>query len=472
MQAKKLTFTAENVLSFLYAATIIIYLISVPFTTLLIQQIVLMLWAISFLFSVIKAELSYKIVGLSSLALSIVLSTASGDFYRLYCTGEVFNGVYLILPVIVLFYVVPLLAVPVQIGPYPSAIANILSTIKKGEITSRFSFIFMSYSVYLLSAITNVGAIATTSHSLQDSQAGFDKKTQKIIGIKTLSRGVPLVAMWTPISITGIIVVANVGGDWVAFVRVTILFSLFLLFVQTLLSFIEIPFTKVKLATYREKQYVGISFLHVATMLTIFIAYICFALYLSDLLDFPLTYFIGVLVIPTILIWSLCLKQAIPGLKILKSYTMNLHRQSNTICAFLPVGLFIYTVQNTEYIELFYQFFLWTQANLNLLGTIFFIGLLPLLFAQIGVFPILSAILLSQLIEPTVVNLRPEWLALLIAATSSASFIVTRFAMMTQLVGNLFNTSSTEVVRHNLLFVAIMYLSTCILVYLLQLSFP
>ncbi|WP_307195026.1 hypothetical protein [Neobacillus niacini] len=367
--------------------------------------------------------------------------------------------------------IMPIFSLPIEMGPYPQAVETLLMA-KKRRMGSHFFYNLTTLISYLLAAFISMAAIVMTKSTLSKAIRSFKKEYQIQINIKALIRGFCLVIIWTPVAAMSLSALESVKGSWITYFVPALFLSLLLLVIDIIIGFWEIPLTyannKKVIKTENPIQTKKYLYANLFELIFIFIIFIISSNFFAHLVNVSLIHALCVMSIIITIVWAIRIREIKSiAYKIKYTFLIDISNKDDQFSLFLSLGLFLYSFEHSIFLELFNNIISIIFPYLGV-GLIFIIGFIPILLCQIGVFPILSVILLAGTIDPESIKLKAEWFALLITAGGGTAFMFSQLSATNQFIAQLLEVSSLKVAKSNKKFALVLWFVSCLYVIFLQ----
>lgn len=376
--------------------------------------------------------------------------------------------------ILTLLIFAPFFAIPITLGAYHRSALLIV----RGKVHQPHSIYFvLSAFTYLLATLMNVAAIVASFTTLHHLSRSYPKDVAETINFRAFARGHSLAMIWSPVG----------AGLGVALARVpeadpgTVLamgfgFSIFMLLLDT--WFIKVWSRRhaaaVDLPTSAARpQRIAVShWQHMGVFCGVIVLFVFGVIVLHEWWAMPVIDAVIVLILGVSLIWGLCLKKPKRLWKELKTKsTKGVLGLLPQIMLFISVGFFTQALTVSGAMESLVQWVTYWSASFGWL-LIILIVLLAVVSSQMGLFPALIIMLLTDLVPYDAMHLRPEWFVFAVTAASVGGVPASPLTINVNLVASLMRVDPLQVSRSNLYFAGIILSSVSLLTIGLSLLFP
>lgn len=387
----------------------------------------------------------------------------------------VWTGFAEMFPIVVLLYVSFFMAIPLRIGPYVGALGRVFFSFASKPGAAYPATLGLAY---LLSAVMNLAAVPMVAAAFGDVLARLDETWRKRILAQTLTRGFSLALLWTPVTALNVSTAHEAGANWNQLIPFAIGLSVVLFVLNAVWGYVSLGRSMPDWESDPASSIGGRASRNPNDTTAIVEFFAAVALFLALLLlgnailDVSILALVSILIPLYALAWSFRLRNLGRCLEQFREHfrgTVPGFIDQPTL--FLAVGFFIAALGDTGSIARTYSV---TESVAEVLGAgvVLLIVLLPVFLSQMGLFPVLGAILVAQLISPESVGLRPEWLALAAMGGAISGTASTGLSVISNTTALVARMSATEVARHNVAYTVVSVVFTVFLVIMLQHIFP
>jgi hypothetical protein len=420
----------------------------------LLFPIISLLAIICILMSIPGSSLPNKIFSLLFLIVGTWLAFKRGvDLYS-YIS---FHGDMLY--ILSLLAILPLLAIPLKIGRYDQSIHQPLSMHAKSS--TQLHRIVSSIS-FLLSSFLNLATIPIMYQCIKKSVKQLvSTKTNHFLCLSIL-HGFTVAIAWSPFSGAVAFALETTNVDWgtVFFKLFTmsvfgLLLNWFIFFlrsksVNTTQSFSEMALTQ---EDFELKPFVNKPMIKLLQLVLVVLLLLAIDFGLNNYVSWGLIMTTTIIALPFAFFWSMVIKKGLLFLKETKIYAFkNMSHMSDQFAIFLSAGFFVKALQYSGYNE---------YINTNIIqfsqyiGETLFLILLPIFtlsFGLIGMHPITTIMLLAELLDPSVLGISAEHLAIAMIGGAVMTFSIGPFSATMNMFSMLIHQSSFRIAWWNVLY--------------------
>lgn len=384
--------------------------------------------------------------------------------------GTLWTGFAEMFPIVVLLYVSFSMAIPLRTGPYVGALGRVFSFAGKPGATYPTT---LGLS-YLLSAVMNIAAAPMVATALGDVLARLDEKWRKHILAQTLPRGFSLALLWTPVTALNVSTAHETGADWNQLIPFAFGLSLLLFILNAVWGYIALSRSVPDWRLESASSMPGEPVRRPGDLMVVAEFFAATALFMGLLLLGNTVLGVSILILVSMLIpvyalaWSFRLRRLGRYLRQFRDqFRDTVPKFTDQPTLFLAVGYFVAALDDTESLARVYSV---AESAAEALGpgVVLLIVLVPVLLSQMGLFPILGAILVTQLISPESVGLRPEWLALAAMGGAISGTASTGLSVISNTTALAVGMSPAAVARQNVAYTVVSVVIAVLLVLTLQ----
>jgi hypothetical protein len=355
-----------------------------------------------------------------------------------------------------LFAIVPLLSIPIQVGGYRKIFEQLFQ--RKVTSTSQLYRIVTALS-YFLGSFLNMAAIPVVYSSVKSAVEAWPIAEPKRFLASGIIQGYSLPIMWTPLSgIVGVVLYVT-GVRWLHIFPILFAISLVMLVFNWIIFSVmegraqsnagqqEIASAEEQVSfDYPPFPYRKLLQILLAIVLLLFLIVITDAIF-----SLGLVVSVTLLTVPFAWIWCLSLRRSQAfwsGVK--QHFTQKIAEMSESFAIFLSAGFFVQALQYSGNDRFVNQLFV--QLN-ELVGVHWFLILLPyitLLFAYIGLHPIVVVNLLAQSLKPDVLGTTTEQMAIALLGGAVMTFFMGPFSGTLGLMSSMINVAPLRIARWSL----------------------
>jgi hypothetical protein len=416
----------------LVLAAIGAYLVSSVFPS------VFIFWLISILCIVIIANyfLSVKrfvqILGSVFLGLGAVMLIQGDVAWQNYFLS--FGGM---LNLLSLFALLPLIAIPIELGQYAIGVQNM---IQKRVNSSGFLYMITSFLSFVLSSFMNLATLPMMYHSIRPSINLFPIKEKERFMSRAITHGFSMPLIWTPVAPIVGIIIEMTGVSWNSILPILIPISLAGLALDWFMGVRtatkrkneegfptpdEWTKSRTEVAVSMEasnQQVKGSNLIHIVAAILLFNG-------LVTVIEMNTTYgflfLVTMIVIPFSLLWSLFLGKGRDFIaKSRQTLPAHLIKMREQFFIFLCAGFFISAIQVSGASDVISMYIIDFK---NMIGAAFFILLIPLFplgLAFTGLHPAVGLALLAESVDPKLLGISSEIVAIAMLTGAATAFLM------------------------------------------------
>jgi hypothetical protein len=370
-----------------------------------------------------------------------------------------------------LFTLIPFMAIPVLVGNYSSAIMQMLAHYAANERSLYRVVMLIGYG---LASVMNLAALPMAYYSIQPAVKRLHLDDEDKFMEKSIVFGYAMPLVWSPIAavVGGVVQVTRADWFWI------LPFSLILSAIGVALGFLLSPraAAAAQTAAARDNAAPPAGAMNpwwkLGQMLAAIVTFVAAMTVLQKGLSISIVTAVTLLSIPFAAAWSLLLRQSGAFFRHAAAQIRQIGNLHDQFAVFLSAGFFV-TVLRTAGLAPAIDGFL-VQLS-HTLGTTWFlvaIPLLPVLLSMVGMHPLVSIALLGESLNPSVIGIRPEWVAVAYLGGGVTTFILSPFNATLTVMGGILKRNPLELMKWNLPF-CILYLAVVIgLVTVLHLLWP
>ncbi|WP_134701266.1 hypothetical protein [Ammoniphilus sp. YIM 78166] len=449
----------------IFSTCIVLYLISIVFPSALVSH------AISVM-AVLAILISYRYVGrvvkilsgiLLTVGFAVMLANGAGPLELLKSFGYMMN-------VLTLFALVPLMAIPMQIGHYGRDIQTIIHSRIK---SSGSLYVLTSGLSHFLGVFTYLASLPMTYYAIRPAADLYPIRNKERFMSRAITHGFSMTTMWTPIAPILATVLEMTKVSWASI----ILFVLALAVLGLILDWAfgvmigkkhsldkEVESAQQEMAVAGSDSHYG-KVWHVLAAIALLSVIV---LVMELMLGMSFMLIIIILILPFGLVWSLFIGKGKEYGNLVKKHPAHyLPKMKDQFVIFLSAGFMITALR-------------WSGADAvinltisdfkDLVGVHVFIVLIPLIplgLAFIGLHPAVALALVAQSVNPQILGISPQLLAVSMLAGAASSFLMGPYNATIGMMAGIVKRSPFEVSNWNLPFTAaFIVLSMCLLIVL------
>lgn len=419
-------------------------------------------------------------LGVAFLLIGLILLAASGVPLNRYVLG--FGNM---LNILSLFCLIPLIAVPVELGRYADKVQSI---IHRRVNQSGPLYVSTSFLSYILSSFMNVATLPMMFHMIRPSLDLYPIEWRSRFISRAITHGYSMTFLWTPVAPIVGIVVEMTGVSWSSLLPVVVPFSLLGLALDWLMglwiarrrlkrlgqsAWEEVAAAKETAIQTKRQQALnaGEKAGHPLQIVMAVSAFIAVIFFLESYTHASFLLLVTLLVIPFSFLWCLLIGKGRAfverGRKILPEQLLKMKEQ---FFVFLSAGFMIYAIQSTG---ASHSINAWITMVKDVLGPHIFllvIPLIPLALAFIGLHPTVGLALTAESLNPESLGISVELTAIAMLIGASTAFMVGPYNATVGIMSNLVGESSYRVSNWNAPFASAYLLMAISFLYLLQIG--
>jgi hypothetical protein len=443
----------------LFLAAICAHLISVLYPHEVIQ------WIISILSILIILAVFSKVSRVAFLFGLFFLST--GIILCFYSSVELSSAILFfgsMLNILSLFALIPLIALPVDLGNYAYRVQVM---IQKRIKQSSVLYIVTSFMSYVFSSFMGLATLPMMYRSIRPSLEHFKIKEKERFMSRSITHGYSMPIIWTPVAPIVGIVIEMTGVSWSKILPIVIPFSLLGLLLDWILGTViskrrrregyaasELN-TSVKEETLSSNsiKIMGKNPIHILIAIVIFNALISI---LETQFHYGFMFLVSVLVLPFGFLWSIVIRHGKQFLKQSKTVLFDhILKMKDQFYIFLCAGFFISVIQNTEAGHIINDWIFFIKEAVGIDLFILMIPLIPLGLAFIGLHPAVGLALAAESLNAQILGISSELLAIAMLTGASTAFLMGPYNATAGIMANLVNKTPYRISNWNFPFTAL-----------------
>lgn len=360
------------------------------------------------------------------------------------------------LGILSLFLLLPFLTSLIHIGRYDKQLSNLMKykINHLGDLYKRSVF-----TTYLLGLFLNIATIPLVIQSLHDSFKNFPKLFSDIFFTRALLRSYSLCLMWSPMEILIIQSISMTNQNYIIILPFLLCFSLLILFIDIYINFKKFKrYPTIGTTPSISFQSIMESVKDLFTLLFVLVLSVSI---LNYIIGKGYLFSLVLLIIPISLLWALKIRKLkrflIHSISLFKTKTIGL---ANYFFMFLSAGFFVNMLSKTKFIQIIQNVFMNYHEHTFLLYTL--IGGYFFIIAFLGFHPLVSIVLLAEILNPLLPIISSFPLTILLVITSLSAVLYSPFNLSTIILANEIERNTIRVGGWNILF-AIFLISMAIL---------
>ncbi|MCI3923044.1 hypothetical protein MO973_22735 [Paenibacillus sp. TRM 82003] len=382
------------------------------------------------------------------------------------------------LNILCLFALVPLVAIPIQLGQYADRVQTI---IQRRVRHSGLLYAITSFLSYLFSSFMSVAALPMVYQTIRPSIELYPIAEKERFMSRAITHGFGMPLIWTPITPMVGIVVEMTGVRWGAILPIVVPLSILGLFMDWL--------TGLWLANRRQRRLgeaalrelaasresaaaaasPGAQAKHPIQIIVVILAFNLLLSMLERFTDISFLLLVTISVLPFAWCWAALIgkrrefahagKKAVPE---------QLRKMKDQFFVFLSAGFMIAACQATG---ADHTISLLLNDVKDAIGPGFFLILIPLLpfvMAYIGIHPAVALTLAAESLNPETLGISVELVAVAMLTGAATSFLVGPYNATVGIMSGLVGRSAYRVSNWNLPFTAVFLLVSMLVLFFLQ----
>lgn len=403
----------------------------------------------------------------------LIKSGASWDSY-LFGFGKMLN-------LLSLFVLLPLVALPIELGHYAIGVQRL---IQQRINRSGTLYIMTSSLSYMLSSFMNLATLPMMYYTIRPSVNLFPIKHKERFMSRAITHGFSMPVIWTPMAPIVGIVVEMTRVSWTSILPILIAVSIFGLILdwisgvwaatkhqrqegyptneQAEKSRLEVA------ASLEEKNrhFYSRSPLHIILAILLFNGFI---MVIERHSSFDFLLLVTLIVVPFSLLWSVLLGKGkdflIQSRQVLPA---QLQKMKDQFVLFLSAGFFLTAIQTSGAAH---SINLWITDLIQLTGSFIFVLLIPLIplaLAFTGLHPAVGLALVAESLNPQLLGISPQILAIAMLTGASTAFMMGPYNATIGMMSNIIGESPHRVSNWNAKFTTVYLLMVMLVLVVLQ----
>ncbi|WP_020617820.1 hypothetical protein [Paenibacillus daejeonensis] len=465
------------------------YLISVLYPAKLLDWLVPLLSILVILVVVSRIGMYVRLLGMLMLGIGLWLLAAHGAGW-----GQVLLSFGRMMNILSLFALVPLIALPIELGRYA---LRIRLAVARRVKTSGLLYMITSGLTYIASSFMSLGAMPMMYQTMKPSMDLYPIGEKERFISRSITHGFAMPTVWTPVTPIVGIVVEMTGVRWLHIIPILIPFSLLGLAADCLIAFTLSKRRRRQLAAISEmsgkpeRDDAGDAALlgteaadngrmteegaakgaHPSHILLAVVALNGLISLLESRLHLGFLLLVTLTVIPFALVWSLLLGQGRAFLSLARErLPQHLGRMKEQFYMFLCAGFMITAIQSTGATHVINTALGAIKQTVGAELFILLIPLIPLGLAFAGLQPAVALALAAEAMNPTALGVSVEIAAIAMLTGAAAAFMMGPYNATASMMAGLINRSAYKVSNWNLPFTAAYIGMVTVLLIVLELT--
>ncbi|MEI3607636.1 hypothetical protein SPD48_18290 [Pseudogracilibacillus sp. SE30717A] len=439
---------------FLYPMLIILYILAMLFPNEELFQIVGVIANITIIVSFFYARGLYLYSGILFYIIGLTLFITNGLSWH-----EFFLQFDSMLGILALFLLLPFLNSLILVGRYDKHLRSLLEykVSHGGDLYRRGGLVS-----HILGLFLNIATIPLVLHSLQTSLKNYPKPITDKFYTQSLLRAYALCLMWSPMEIMIIKSLEITDKEYIFIFPFLLFFSGTLLYLDTIFGkrkyahlTIQAVETNVSLSSILAK----IKELFILLLLLVITVTI-----LNKVLQQGYLFSLVLLIIPISLIWSFKIKKAHRYFThSLAHWKLKTKGLANFFFMFLTAGFFVHMVAETKILTYLQNVFIdFSNQTIILFGLI---GLYFFITSFIGFHPLVSIVLLAEILQPILSEISSIPLAIVLIMCSLSTVMYSPFNVSLSILANELKRNSYQISVWNIPFALVLIVGAILFAY-------
>jgi hypothetical protein len=385
------------------------------------------------------------------------------------------------LNILSLFALIPLIALPIELGHYAFRVQRIIQSKVKH---SGVLYAVTSLMSYILSSFMNLATLPMVYHTIRPSLELYPIEQKERFISRAVTHGYSMPIVWTPVAPIVGIIVEMTGVRWSAILPIMIPFSLLGLLLDWFMGqwianrrarhIGQLVLEETSAAresamqsgSTQHKQETTNHPLHILIAILVFNGLI---LVLETYTSFSFLLLVTLVVIPFGFVWSLLLGKGkafiMEGTALLSKHLLNMKEQ---FFVFLSAGFLIASIQATGS---GHGINMWIMAIKDFVGAdlfLLFIPLIPLGLAFIGLHPAVGLALTAESLNPQALGISMELTAIAMLTGAATAFLMGPYNATAGMMASLTGENPYKVSNWNIPFTGAYLLMAMLLLIVLK----
>jgi hypothetical protein len=393
--------------------------------------------------------------------------------------ASVFLGFGNMLNILSLFAIIPLIALPIQLGRYDERVQEM---IQRNVKHSRTLYAITSFLSFVFSSFMNVATFPMMYHLIRPSLDLFPIQKKDRFISRAITHGFAMPTLWTPVTPIVGIIMEMTGVRWSTILPIVIPFSLLGLALDIFMGGLiakrrrgqiapdawrEVSAARENLSTVTVHKEKPSNPIHI---LIAILAFNGFIYMLERTTDLSFILIVSMSVVPFALLWSLFIGKGKAFLQRSKhAIPQHLLKMKDQFFVFLSAGFMISSIQASGAGHTINEWIYWFKLTVGTEVFLILIPLIPLGLAFIGLHPAVALALTAESLNPAALGISVELTAIAMLIGASTSFLMGPYNATIGLMSTLVNQTNYRISNWNAPFTAIyMVLGMSLLLLLLK----
>ncbi|MDR6881179.1 hypothetical protein [Bacillus sp. 3255] len=416
-----------------------------------------------------------RILGAAFIGVGVILLAANGASWTSYILG--FGSM---LGVLSLFVLIPMIALPIELGQYAVSIQSMLySKVKHSGVL----YCITSLLSYVMSSFMNLATLPMVYHSIQPSLQYYPIMHKERFISRAITHGYSMPILWTPVAPIVGIIVEMTGVSWSSILPIVIPFSLLGLALDWFMA-VWVASRRLKKLSLNTLEEISAAREnagghkgecsderkghHPGQIVAAVLALNLLVFVLEPLTHMSFLLLVSIIVIPFAYVWSLVLGKGKAFLA--KSRTLlpsHVLKMKDQFVVFLSAGFMIFAMKSTGSTHAINEGIMAVQHVLGSDLFLLIIPLIPLTLAFIGLHPAVGLALAAESLNPQALGISVQLMAIAMLTGASTAFLMGPYNATAGMMSSLIGKSAYKVSNWNAPFtIAYLLLSMLLLLIL------
>jgi hypothetical protein len=417
-----------------------------------------------------------QLLGTVFLSTGAILLAMSGASWTDYILG--FGSM---LNVLSLFVLIPMIALPIELGHYAVRVQAILYSKVQH---SGMLYCITSLLSYILSSFMNLATLPMMYHSIQPSLQYYPIQQKDRFISRAITHGYSMPILWTPVAPIVGIIVEMTGVSWSAILPIVIPFSLLGLALDWLMgtwvanrrlkkisltTLEEISAARESVVVHQPNESNEVKGSHPWQILIAIVVLNVLVFVLERFTHMGFLLLVSLIVIPFAFVWSLMLGKGMAFITssrtLLSSHVLKMKDQ---FFVFLSAGFMISAIKSTGSNHAITEGIMAIQHTIGSDLFLLMIPLIPLALAFIGLHPAVGLALAAESLNPQALGISVQLMAIAMLTGAATAFLMGPYNATAGMMSNLIGKSSYKVSNWNAPFTIAYLLMSMILLLILK----
>ncbi|WHY73729.1 hypothetical protein [Fictibacillus enclensis] len=434
---------------YLFLAAILLYLLSVfyPTTAIKVALSVVCILIVGVTFT--KVSRTVQVISSIFILSGIVMLARSGadglDYIQ--SVGPMIN-------LLALFALVPILAIPIQLGNYAHSIQSII--LRKIHNSKQLYFLTSGVS-YFFSCFMNLASLPMTYYSVRPSASTYHIHHEERFMSRAITHGFAMPLLWTPVTPIVGIVINMTGVSWGEMLKYLIPLSFAGLLIDWLLAAIifknrrrttDLSADEIAAGVVRgESKGSSGKLLQILLAILVFNSLVMFT---EKKLHFDFLFIVTLYVVPFAFLWSFILHKQKGFMQEVKHhFSSSIVKLSGQFIIFLCAGFFISAMKFSNVDHVLNEGLLVLKEGVGSHIFLLLIPLVPLALAFTGLHPAVGLALMTEALDPSSLQIATPLLTLAMLGGAVSAFLMGPFNATIGMMASITNESPYRISNWN-----------------------